>query len=215
MRGAPEAPSGLPCREAVHDRLLGDAVPGALERRRVLLVMDDLLPGRRCRQVLAELVHRDARRLAPPVVCRIGLLFSAASTDWVDSCRGAPPLTGRGPGEQEVPSAPHAPQPDYAGSLPAGTHEQTGAESRGSHRNPQWDRRDADAGPCPGKEFPPPGTTKGSRVAPEALVITSKTGAGNRIRTGDPQLGNLTVRRRTLERTSRLPGDYTSVISQA
>ena len=34
-------------------------------------------------------------------------------------------------------------------------------------------------------------TTEGSQVAPEALVFTSESGAGNRIRTGDPQLGKL------------------------
>jgi Phage integrase family len=32
-------------------------------------------------------------------------------------------------------------------------------------------------------------STEGSQVAPEALVVTSESGAGNRVRTGDPQLG--------------------------
>jgi hypothetical protein len=36
----------------------------------------------------------------------------------------------------------------------------------------------------------PPETTKGSHVTVEALVVASDIGAGNRIRTGDPQLGN-------------------------
>ena len=35
-----------------------------------------------------------------------------------------------------------------------------------------------------------PRTTKGPHVAVEALVVASELGAGNRIRTGDPQLGN-------------------------
>jgi hypothetical protein len=32
-------------------------------------------------------------------------------------------------------------------------------------------------------------TPEGPQVAPEALVVPSESGAGNRVRTGDPQLG--------------------------
>jgi hypothetical protein len=43
----------------------------------------------------------------------------------------------------------------------------------------------------PDNHLQPPETTKGSQVTLEALVTTSEVGAGNRIRTGDPQLGKL------------------------
>ena len=43
----------------------------------------------------------------------------------------------------------------------------------------------------PDDELQPPGTTKGPQVALEALAKPAESGAGNRIRTGDPQLGKL------------------------
>ena len=48
-----------------------------------------------------------------------------------------------------------------------------------------------------------PSTTEGSRQRPEALVVSSEIGAGNRIRTGDPQLGKLMLYQLSYSRVSK------------
>ena len=48
-----------------------------------------------------------------------------------------------------------------------------------------------------------PSTTKGPHVAVEALVVASELGAGNRIRTGDPQLGKLMLYQLSYSRVGR------------
>jgi hypothetical protein len=58
------------------------------------------------------------------------------------------------------------------------------------------------------------GTTKGSQVTLEALAKPAEFGAGNRIRTGDPQLGNVSGETRTFKNPNETEARWAGSLTQ-